>query len=321
MPMNWDNWEGREWAFAQLGEANFTPLLANVAPIIAMPAGENAQMLGTSFIVPTEPGQALCITAAHVLDDARRALGLPETKARSYAPGFAPKMEMDKELTASANRGELRVHIVIDGKADLATVKNAAMLRPFDVATLVIGSGLFGERSPAMALNSDIQPPGTRVIALGVQRTQIERRLLDDGREANFFRPHIEARAGLIREVHRRDPYMGLKAPAYELTLPIPHGMSGGPILLAPGDPQPGFFQAIGFASHDDATDAVVNDCAVPGRGVAIPVMAAYLLGAGTMKPPTMLELVHRHHINDLGKHWQELEIVNDGERIQYKQP
>jgi hypothetical protein len=318
--MNWDNWPaGCEWTFAELDEATRAKFLASVVPVLTFPPGGPVEILGTAFVVSTFNGGAILITAAHVIDDVRRALGLPNTKARTYAPGFAPRVEMDRALTDAANRGELRVHVVVNGKADLAMVKNAALTRPVDAATLVVASELFTERAPAIALNSDILAPGTRVIAFGMQRTRIEQRQLGDGNVGTYFTPWLEGRAGRIREVHLRDPAMPLTSPAYELTLSIPHGMSGGPVLLAPeegGEWQ----QVIAFASHDNVDEHLVNDCFTPGHGMAIPVMATYLLGPGTTKPPLLLDLVRDRHINDLGRNWPLLEIVNDGDRLQYKQ-
>jgi hypothetical protein len=314
--MDWDL-QGREWAFMRTDGPLAARLAATIVPIIAKPRGpdRDPKILGSGFIVSTQRGQALCITAAHVLDDAHRALDLPSIFRTNIAPGFQPQEPLDPALTAACAHGELLVHVVIDGQPAFATISEGFWIRPLDVGVLVLASSVFTSATPALTINSDFfYEPGTRVFALGAQTTKID--VLSRNEKSKILRvvPGIEGRAATIRALHLRDRYM--TSPVYELTLSIPHGMSGGPVLLTPehGDAM----QVIGFASHD-LPSKDPDDCSIAGHGMALPISSAFFLSLVGEKPGSLLRLVRAQRIRDLGRTWPELEVVEEGERVKFK--
>jgi hypothetical protein len=315
--MDWDL-QGREWGFMRTDGPLAASLAANIVPIIAKPRApdRDPKVLGSGFIVSTQAGQALCITAAHVIDYARDVLDLPSRHRSSVAPGFERQEEMDTALTAACARRELLAHIVIDGKPDFATISEGFWIRPLDVGVLVLESNLFTSATPALTINSDFFPePGTRVFALGAHATKID--VVGAHEKGRILRvaPAIEGRAGTIRALHHRD--MFATSCVYELTLSIPPGMSGGPVLLSPEHGEA--MQVIAFASHDIAPKETVDDCSSPGRGYALPISLTYFLSLVGETPGSLLRLARAQRIRDLGRTWPELEVVEEGERVKFK--
>ena len=275
-----------------------------------------SSILGSGFIISRVrvPGKALCVTAAHVIDDAHRALGLQRPRTGGVAPGFEV-FRFDESLKEPCARGALRGYVVIDGKADFAQITEAVLVGSLDVGLVVLSSAVFDSHASAFAINSDFFDPGTPIVALGTQETRVEDRgPVEDGRMF-LVEPRIEARYGRIRQVHRRDRQ--LKTVAYELTISIPHGMSGGPILLAP---EPGLgMQAIAFASYDHAPKETVDDCNVPGAGTAIPMSAAFIAAVAGENQIPLLEHVRQSRVRDLGTAWRDIEVVRENDEIFFR--
>jgi hypothetical protein len=306
--------KGCEWGFViGFGDEDLAGLSRNMVTLYAMPPGQLPTLLGSGFIILRESGKALCITASHVVEDARRALGLPARRASSAAPGFGIGLIDGEFLKGPCARGEIVAHVAIDDKDDFAKITEAAC-GPHDVGILVLTSKLFANQ-PVLAINSDIFDPGTAVMVLGTQETKVE----DGGRASEgrtiVLQKTLQARYGTIRKIHRRDRL--LKTLVYELTLSIPHGMSGGPVLLAPEKGRG--MQVIAFASYDHAPPETVDDCRVPGAGTAIPMGSAFIAAAACGNSIPLLQFVRQQRVRDLGSLWPDLEIVDDGRRVQFR--
>jgi hypothetical protein len=98
----------------------------------------------------------------------------------------------------------------------------------------------------------------------------------------------------------------------YELSFPIPHGMSGGPVLLAPQSAEESAIQAIAFASYAHSTPSDVNDTNVPGEGIAVTIASA--LVTRPWSDATLLDGIRDLRVRDLGRSWPELEVVEHPE-------
>jgi hypothetical protein len=303
--------QGCEWGFATLDDPVVAAILTRcVVRFMAIPEQGLPNLLGSGFIVTTQDGFAVCMTAAHVLDAAHGALGLPPARGRSAAPGFEI-LDLDGGLKGPCSRRRVLVHVEDAGNNDMASITEAVWDRGLDTALVTLSSPLFKAGQRGLAINSDLHPPGTAVIGVGVQETRVtDRGEYQTGRLIGI-ETGLEARYGTIRQRAARG--LLANAPVYELTLPIPHGMSGGPILLAPQEGST--IQAIAFASSDHAEAKTVNDCATPGAGTAISLMSAYALAHKSGNRIHLKDFAHRGAVRDVGEGWKKLEEVEiDGE-------
>jgi Trypsin-like peptidase domain len=311
--------EGCHWSWAELTDEDLKVLRRCLVGIVAIPPGSGPieRDLGTGFIVAMGDGQALCITAAHVIEGARSSLDLRLRSAPSTPLEFLPRV--DNSLVGAAARGEIRAHVIYEGEPDLATIDAGEGFREFDVMLLSLKSKLFsGTRLPwGLALNSDIQPEGTHVLAVGLPGVRTTAAPWTDDQLLTIVE-RLEVRAGTIRKIHTRG-HRHLATPTYELSMPLPAGMSGGPILRIPAAPG-GSLQVIGIASYDLQAQGggPDDDPTWPGESLAVPINVALLtaLPAGPGQEKTLLDFVRSGQVLDMGTFSHHLEVVRDEDGI-----
>ena len=308
---------GYEWGHAEIAQPALLSLNRHLVGIVLdRGGGLPPEYVGTGFIVMVDDGEALCITAAHVLDAARSPQ--PGVPADFQIPAF-------EQITNACRRGKLLAHVAIDGRDEFVNINPLTYMaapRGPDIALLFLQSKLFVRRSLALAINSDLVPAGTPILAVGMPDTEItlNRIHTEYGLERRIMLYHrnMQARMGFVKAL-RADVGV-VPGGVYHVSMSIPHGMSGGPILLYPKR-EPSAMQVIGFASYDSTPETVIDNPEVPGEfGIAMPILTALVTGiTKDGQQITTLDLVRQGHVIDLGQRWPHLDVVFEGQDVFFR--
>jgi len=109
-----------------------------------------------------------------------------------------------------------------------------------------------------------------------------------------------------------------LHCPIYELTCPIPHGMSGSPVFIAPSSSNRRV-EVIGVASFAPSSEHEDNPNQL-GSGFAVPIAAALVTAVQNQGggETTMLDLVRAGQILDFGRSWPHVQVVRGQSNGEY---
>jgi hypothetical protein len=306
------------WSFPDLSEQNRRVVEHFTVCLIARRRGEKPVLLGTGSIVHSDDGLAICLTAGHVLEDGVAVLypNPQERLAQSKLPTGGPSAP-----------GDLIACVFTLGQEEpiTARVRHATVSRSTDLGLCELVSPVFTAQRAVLALNSDLFPVGTRVLAIGANLYDIPADQRDPSSDYFGIRPGFQPRSGTVTAVDLQDLHHK-QAYSYTLSFPIPDGMSGGPILLLPQPhiPETRRMQMIAFASYDDAPLhwRNVNNTEVLGEGKAIGVQTAYLTTHDSPVDWTWFRLfdrVREGKIADVGRHWQDKEIFTENGVVSWR--
>lgn len=232
--------EGRKWAGMLPGKAFDEQIRRRTVSIWAFKSKRRVlDCLGTGFVISKATGDsgktyASVITCSHVLEfgisklrpDLIRYLSGPFPKTVANLVG---QLTREKSLFVALDVG--------DTKPDfrLCPVRHCVAFERSDLATITAEISSPPKTLPAFAINSDPVEVDTQVMTVGfpgMHPTEKDSKPVITGKTSlsrHVRNANAEVRLGRVAKVHqkmRHKPIFG-----YELDMPIPAGMSGGPVF------------------------------------------------------------------------------------------
>jgi hypothetical protein len=305
------------WLYAQVKDPQLASSLLRQVGVIYCADSYTAELhgLGACFRVHNSRDIALCITAAHVLEEARKYVkpawlrtrpltDWPESARAALAAGLSVYFGDLPCGTAPRVEG---YHLNFE--TDLAHI---VVRLPHEVAS---------PPPSVFAIDSDLYPAGTRLVAACVADARpIEIPGRDDGRVYKL-NAALELRAGTVTRSLVRGRLQ--KTPVYETSIPTLPGMSGGPVFLAPS-PERQSIRVLGVISSDHSTEAAHTTPGTTGSSLVIPIGCAYAMQTSIEIDGQAAEfgaLCRTGAVIDLGSRRDRILVCRDGEKFSLQLP
>jgi hypothetical protein len=239
--------------------------------LIAADEDDKLVVLGNAFVVSAQGSSAICLTAAHCFEEAKK-------HQRTNRVGAHPSLPVDflpRVPSYIKTDGIGALYLAPSGPV-ACRVGQVVYIGNYDTAVCIVhspgGARLF-ERN--LALHLRMPAVGDRV---GVLAHRIEVENLGDG-QATLSR-NMDLCIGVVTAIHLESSTLGQMF-SFETTIPFPAGMSGGPIVW---DPAPGrSVAACGLVSSDSSS--TFTDFYEPARSTASMIWPAMGFGLRIQGP------------------------------------
>lgn len=300
------------------GEIKIAGAMAIIAAV--SDRGDQPIAIGSGFVLsackredqPENFRLVLVCTAAHVLLEAERYLA-PQTVDNNRGNPFAlgPGEHLLRRLQMRGIRVMLHPS---QSPTVFSQIIDAHISIGSDLAYLVVETDLepSTDENPQrnFAINSDPLKPGDEVVAFGTPfmrfalfpipgTNQAERRLIVG----------TQGRRGKITELLEKGHLCSV--PVYQTNIPLPGGMSGGPVMRMRGNDIS--VEVIGVVSSDIPDDQSREDRKIPGCSYVVPAEWLHCLEApGAANTNQFRRLREKKLLADRGKFANEIEIQLD---------
>ncbi|MFO1085454.1 MAG: trypsin-like peptidase domain-containing protein [Reyranellaceae bacterium] len=258
--------------------AHLTPTPAEAAAldevlltIVAHDEGK-PRCIGNSFVIAAQGRQALCMTAAHVLEEAR---ALTQPKARvSHASMPDVFQSRGPHLW---NPGDVAAIATVGDELIPCAMKRFNYVTSYDVALFIVEAphqrSIF---SKFIALDFGAPSPGDVVAVAGHQFET------SNHQAGLLVERKLRILGGTVGAVAMLDARQKQKH-AFDMTIPVEAGLSGSPIIRDPM--RAGTLTACGVVSSDISRPEAIKDSNVAGDSVAAMLWPAAGLFVPTLMP------------------------------------
>jgi Trypsin-like peptidase domain len=257
----------QKWSRAQF-DVNIPLEESCLLTLISADDDGNLVVLGNGFIISNQGPYAICISAAHCFEEAKK---------HQWAATVTPCPTLPDVFKSKATE-----YIRPDGiAAAYLTPKGPICCRICDINYIANYDGsLFTIRVPPESghvfeahIELDLGMPAVGdEVGVMAHRLEIEQRAPGEAE----LRRKIEFCFGTVTAVQTEQRRMGQMC-WFETTIPFHPGMSGAPLVRAP---RPGIVvAACGIVSSDFSSEAAMNSFSEPGRGTAAMIWPAMALG------------------------------------------
>lgn len=233
-----------------------------IVSIFALDPLSKVHMIGTGFIVSRSDRHATCVTAAHVLNEARRVQAPPQRHAASalFVPPPKP-IDLDPE--------RLRAISTEAGRVEACIVKGVALDDEADLAVFSIALQDDKSRSffaHAYEIDSSTPQVGDLVCILSYRGLKAEQTPVGSNGFQLLIQQGAVLRIGRVLEYHPNGTTIH-RGPCIETSIPVFHGMSGGPAFIWSDT---GAAKVFGFVclDRDGDNDKDKDDRGVEGRSI-----------------------------------------------------
>jgi len=271
--------------------------------------------LGACFRVHNSGDVALCITAAHVLEEARKYAKPARLRTRPLADW--------PEAARTALAAGLSVHFGDLPYGQAPRVERYALNFETDLAHIVVRlpQEVVSPPPSVFAIDSDLYPTGTQLVAVCISDAQpVEMPGGQHGR-AYAINAALELRVGTVTRSLVRGRLQ--KSPVYQTSIPTLPGMSGGPVFLAPSsERQP--MRVLGVISSDLSTEEAHLTPGTTGSSLVVPIGCAYAMQTSIEIDGQAAEfgtLCRTGAVIDLGSRRARIVVRRDGEKFSLQLP
>ncbi|MGE3595806.1 MAG: serine protease [Dehalococcoidia bacterium] len=290
-----------------------------------MPSTGVLDCLGSGFVLNEEKDSqgnfhAIVGTAEHVLSHGIRVLNPAATRSRVGPFSFGSSYYLRSILEKS----RLLVTFPTETGYRSLPVRRASYSPRADLALLVVRSTEASESFLSFAVDSDPLETGTIVTIAGyphMHGTEDAGHSLLDGQNhvSRQVQPRLDIRSGTIVSVEQSMRHKGVFG--YELSVPIPPGMSGGPAFAFRDTPGKGLFSpfsVVGVCSSDATPPEQADEIRVAGSSFIIGTQNFYAVPdpcGATIRTWTSADPASRasppfgHFYDDVGSRKKELRL------------
>ena len=257
---------GRYWVQAQFDE---TPRKEEGAllTLVSLIDGQ-VEVIGNAFIILDQGAAAICLTAAHCLEEVKR----KQNPERGRHHVTLPE-DFRAEITNFIEPSAITAIYLFEGEPVICKVRFLMYIDQYDVAVLVVEAP-DGRRIFTGRLGVDLAAPkvGDEIAILGHALT-LERH----GEGHGVITRSVQMNLGVVTDVtmgfgRMRQSYY------FDTTIPIRGGFSGAPIVRKPELEKP--IVVCGVASFDISSDEAFSSFLVPGNSACSmlwPAMGLFL--------------------------------------------
>ena len=305
------------WMYAKVEDSQLARSLLRQVGIIycADPYSAELHGLGACFRVHNSGDVALCITAAHVLEEARKYAKPAWLRTRTLA-------DWPESARASLIAG-FSVYFGDLPYGPAPRVEGYSLNFETDLAHIVVRlpQAVVSPPPSVFAIDSDLYPTGTKLVAACIADAHpLETPAGEHGR-AYAVNAAMELRAGTVTRSLVRGRLQ--KSPVYQTSIPTLPGMSGGPVFLAPSsERQP--MRVLGVISSDHSTEEAHLTPGTNGSSLVVPIGCAYAMQTSIEIDGQTAEfgtLCQTGAVIDLGSRRDRIVVQRDGERFSLHLP
>lgn len=254
---------GFSWNQAEL--EGFDPLNNGIVTLLAFNPLHSPKPIGTAFIVAAYGNSAVAITAAHNFKDVQDKQNSRNKHHSTALPEFLPETTI-----LDLDRKKVRAICFEDGKIEVSVIAWAMIDIKFDIAIFSIilqnnkDTTFF---KTAFTLEDTFPNIGDEVSVLGYADMKIPHEKRNGtGQEKFQLARQLILRCGKVTQVHL-DGHILCRGPCIETSIPVFHGMSGGPVMILGKSGEP--IKPFGLVSTDLETDEEINnDRSVSGSSI-----------------------------------------------------
>lgn len=278
-----------------------------IATLIGWNGNNNAFIYGGAFVIAQCGNQAICLCAAHSIDDYRT-----RSKSNSTSNNIPPPLATASPMNEPMSTDRLHVFFLIDGKPEVCSVDQLNYIGGNDIALFTAvaknGRNIFRNN---FAVDLAVPTIGQEV---GVMANIVTHKLNSSGESE--LSTNFEFRVGKVTEVEFGRGTLFGQNQIFRTTIPVTPGMSGCPVVSIgkEGDP----LSAIGVVSSDFSPIESFSKTQSAGSSTMSmlwPAMGLRLNGKTSTKAGnySALEMANEGFISDQTSA-AKVEIVNDGE-------
>jgi hypothetical protein len=286
-----------------------------VLPIIVIGPDGAAKHVGTASIVASLPdGQLLILTAKHSIDDIKKVDQPYGDRAHASTPDFF-RTELPKDHFIKNTDCYLLFPFQEGNK--YSPIGKAVYKPEFDIAlaSCILPDGV----EPPVPLAIDTNPPqvGMQGLAVGYVDMRARTVRLDENARAGHWEFEGEFTPRLC-EVIKAEPHGAsmCRWPCFQINVPIDSGMSGGPVINFPDNEHAAVCGVLTYdlsINPDKQTEGSGENALASALWISVALSMWIERGNGTMEEWTLLDLVKKGIVKDVGSAHFELRATQDG--------
>jgi hypothetical protein len=266
---------GRSWAVALPDDGGNQVLeKAVVCTLVAYDDDFQVHVLGSAFVIGASGDRALCMCAAHSIEQAKAFESARQPRSAWNAP---PDLAFPTPNYFYPCR--IKAFFYIAGEAVTCDVEQLNYIAGNDLSLISVVSprsrDLFQDR---FSINFAVPAAGTEVAVISNQITLTRQ---ENSTKINLS---LQMRHGVVTDVEFGKGIAGQSSIFYT-TIPMSGGMSGSPVIAWSGPDAPAIVR--GVVSSDMSLEESHNDFLVPGRSAISMLWPSYGLGIKARRDAT----------------------------------